>query len=236
MSSSGAWNPRREGCTRGAAVVREVALPTARAVLAFGREQYGRAVDLAAPLRNDLWRLGGSRTQRDTLDLMVLEAAIRAGRGRLAQAIFAERKAAAPLTPRARVQEARAGALAAPRRAPGRRLNEPGERTMPPQDQGRDHRLHRRRARRHGAARPRQRELAPDVAAAHGAARRALSESWRPTSSATARARRGATGCRRPTTIWWRRSRASWAAPLHVIGHSYGGALALRAAIARGAA
>jgi hypothetical protein len=43
---------------------------------------------------------------------MVLEAAIRGGRSRLAQAIVAERKAAAPLTPRARVQAARAGALA----------------------------------------------------------------------------------------------------------------------------
>lgn len=101
-----------KGCTKGAAVVREVALPAARAVLAFGREQYARTVDLAAPLRNDLWRLGGSRTQRDTLDLMVLEAAIRSGRGRLARAIVAERRAAAPLTPRARVQAARAGALA----------------------------------------------------------------------------------------------------------------------------
>jgi hypothetical protein len=101
-----------KGCTRGASVVREVALPAARAVLAFGREQYARAADLAAPLRADLWRLGGSRTQRDTLDLMVLEAAIRGGRSRLAQAIVAERKAAASLTPRARVQAARAGALA----------------------------------------------------------------------------------------------------------------------------
>jgi hypothetical protein len=101
-----------EGCTGGASVVREVALPAARAVLAFAREQYARAVELAAPLRGELWRLGGSRTQRDTLDLMVLEAAIRAGRARLAQAIVAERRAAAPLTPRARVQAARAGALA----------------------------------------------------------------------------------------------------------------------------
>jgi hypothetical protein len=101
-----------QGCTKGASVVREVALPAARAVLAFGREQYARAADLAAPLRTALWRLGGSRAQRDTLDLMVLEAAIRGGRGRLAQALVAERKAAAPLSPRARVQAARAGALA----------------------------------------------------------------------------------------------------------------------------
>jgi len=100
-----------QGCTEGAAVVREVALPAARAVRAFAREQYARAVELAAPLRPHLWRLGGSRVQRDTLDLMVLEAAIRAGRVGLAQAIVAERRAAAPLTPRARVQAARAGAL-----------------------------------------------------------------------------------------------------------------------------
>jgi len=101
-----------QGASKGAAVVREVALPAARAVLAFGRGEYARAADLAAPLRPELWRLGGSRTQRDTLELMVLEAAIRAGRARLAQAIVAERKAAAPLTPRARVQAARAAALA----------------------------------------------------------------------------------------------------------------------------
>ena len=101
-----------QGCTKGASVVREVALPAARAVLAFGREQYARAADLAAPLRTELWRLGGSRIQRDTLDLMVLEAAIRGGRSRLAQAIVTERKAAAPLSPRARVQAGRAGALA----------------------------------------------------------------------------------------------------------------------------
>jgi hypothetical protein len=104
-----------QGCTNGAGIVREVALPAARAVLAFGRGQYARCADLAAPLRNELWRLGGSRAQRDTLDLMALEAAIRAGRSRLAQAIVAARKAAAPLTPRARVQAARAGAIADPR-------------------------------------------------------------------------------------------------------------------------
>jgi len=106
-----------QGCTGGAAVVREVALPAARAVLAFARGEYARVVDLAGPLRPGLWRLGGSRTQRDTLDLTVLEAAIRAGRGRLAQALVGERRAAAPLTPRARVQAARAGALAADARA-----------------------------------------------------------------------------------------------------------------------
>ena len=100
-----------QGCTRCARVVREVALPAARAVAAFARGQYARAADLA-PLRGELWRLGGSRTQRDALELTVLEAAIRAGRGRLAQAIVAERKAAGPLTPRARVQATRAGALA----------------------------------------------------------------------------------------------------------------------------
>jgi len=100
-----------QGSTKGARVVREVALPAARALVAFARGQYARAADLA-PLRGELWRLGGSRTQRDALELTVLEAAIRGGRDRLAQQIVAERKAAAPLTPRARVQAARAGALA----------------------------------------------------------------------------------------------------------------------------
>jgi len=101
-----------QGSTKGARLVREVALPAARALVAFARGQYARAADLA-PLRGELWRLGGSRTQRDALELTVLEAAIRGGRGRIAQAIVAERKAAGPLTPRARVQAARAWGLAA---------------------------------------------------------------------------------------------------------------------------
>jgi tetratricopeptide (TPR) repeat protein len=109
----GVMSAAAEGCTATATVVREVALPMARAVLAFGREQYGRAIELAAPVRADLWRIGGSHTQREALDLMVLEAAIRAGRAELAQALVAERRGAAPLSPRARVQAVRAGALVA---------------------------------------------------------------------------------------------------------------------------
>ena len=109
----GVMSAAAAGCTATAAVVRAVALPMARALLAFGREQYGRAIELATPIRADLWRMGGSRAQREALELTILEAAIRAGRAELAQALVAECRGMAALSPRARVQAARAGALAA---------------------------------------------------------------------------------------------------------------------------
>ena len=225
-----------KGCTKGAGVVREVALPAARAVAAFARGQYARAVDLAAPLRGGFWRLGGSRTQRDALDLMVLEAAIRAGRGRLAQAIVAERKArraadaACPRAGRARWRAGRCG-----RARPGGRLNQlQGENAMPSikikdatiayTDAGRGDTV----LLVHGSASSRRmwqplvdrlaaryRVVAPDLVG-YGE-----STPWRQDLQATdfdvvaTFARE--LGC-----------------PLHVVGHSYGGALALRAALASG--
>ena len=108
-----------QGCTRGARVVREVALPAARAVAAFARGQYARAADLA-PLRGELWRLGGSRTQRDALELTVLEAAIRArpGPARAGDRRRAEgRRAADAARPRAGRARRRAGRSPAVRAA-----------------------------------------------------------------------------------------------------------------------
>ncbi len=91
-----------------AAALRDAGLPAARAIEAFGREQYGRAVDLLAPVLDEVHRLGGSRAQREVLELTALEAAIRSGRGKVARALAAERAKTAPATPRSRVQAARA--------------------------------------------------------------------------------------------------------------------------------
>jgi hypothetical protein len=96
-----------------AAAVREVGLAVARGIQAFAREQYGRAVDLLAPVRRAIPRLGGSRAQREALELTVLEAAIRSGRGQVARELAAERATTAPATPRARLQAARASFQAA---------------------------------------------------------------------------------------------------------------------------
>jgi tetratricopeptide (TPR) repeat protein len=97
-----------KGRGENAAAVRDVGLPVARAIEAFAREQYGRAVDLLLPVRGDIHRLGGSRAQREVLELTALEAAIRSGRGRVARELAGERAKAAPPTPRSRMQAARA--------------------------------------------------------------------------------------------------------------------------------
>jgi tetratricopeptide (TPR) repeat protein len=103
-----------QGRGENAAAVREVGLPAARAIAAFASEHYGRAVELLAPVRGKIHRLGGSRAQREALELTALEAAIRARNGRVARALVAERAKTAPATPRSRVQAARAAfALAA---------------------------------------------------------------------------------------------------------------------------
>ncbi len=70
---------------------REVGLPLARALAAFGRQDYSAAVDLLLPIRPNAHRFGGSHAQRDLLHLTALEAALRAGRSSLARALAAER-------------------------------------------------------------------------------------------------------------------------------------------------
>ena len=51
-----------------AAVVREVALPVCRAVLAHRRGRHDEAVRLMSPVRPRLQELGGSHAQRDVLE------------------------------------------------------------------------------------------------------------------------------------------------------------------------
>jgi hypothetical protein len=70
---------------------REVGLPLARALAAFGRQDYSAAVDLLLPIRANAHRFGGSHAQRDLLHLTALEAALRAGCNPLARALAAER-------------------------------------------------------------------------------------------------------------------------------------------------
>jgi tetratricopeptide (TPR) repeat protein len=97
-----------KGQGENAAAVRDVGLPASRAIEAFAREEYGRAAELLTPVRRRIDRLGGSRAQREALELTALEAAIRSGRGRLARELAADRAKTGPTTPRSRVQAARA--------------------------------------------------------------------------------------------------------------------------------
>jgi hypothetical protein len=59
-------------------VVRDVALPVSWAVLAHGRGEYARALDLMRPVLGDMYRLGGSHAQQDVLMQLFLDAAVKA--------------------------------------------------------------------------------------------------------------------------------------------------------------
>jgi hypothetical protein len=64
-----------------AQVVGTIALPISEAVLAHGRGEYGRAVDLMKPILDEMYRLGGSHAQQDVLEQVFLDSAIKANRG-----------------------------------------------------------------------------------------------------------------------------------------------------------
>jgi len=85
------------------AFAREVGLPVARAVQAFGLQRYGETVELLRRVRGTAQRFGGSHAQRDLLDLTLIEAALRAGQQPLAGALAAERLARRPSSPLARL-------------------------------------------------------------------------------------------------------------------------------------
>jgi len=70
---------------------RDVGLPVARALAAFGRQDYAAAVEWLLPMRANAHRFGGSHAQRDVVHLTLLESALRAGRNSLARALAAER-------------------------------------------------------------------------------------------------------------------------------------------------
>jgi tetratricopeptide (TPR) repeat protein len=81
---------------------RDVGLPVGQALVAFGRGDNARAVDLLRDVRSRAGRFGGSHAQRDVLDLTLIAAAGRAGETSLERALLAERAQALPLvkTPR----------------------------------------------------------------------------------------------------------------------------------------
>jgi tetratricopeptide (TPR) repeat protein len=68
-----------------------VAIPLCRAILALGRGEHDRAVEILLPLRYATHRVGGSFAQRDIFSQILMEAAIRGGRLPLARALLSER-------------------------------------------------------------------------------------------------------------------------------------------------
>jgi tetratricopeptide (TPR) repeat protein len=94
-----AMEVRAQGSGTNAEMTREVGLPAARAIAAFGRGDYATAVELLEPLRLVAHRFGGSHAQRDVLGLTLVEAALRGGQTRLARALAAERMNVKPSSP-----------------------------------------------------------------------------------------------------------------------------------------
>jgi hypothetical protein len=78
----------------------EVGQAATRAIKAFADGRHAQAVELLRPIRHVAQRFGGSHAQRDVIDLTLIEAARRAGMGRLCDALLHERASArAPVLP-----------------------------------------------------------------------------------------------------------------------------------------
>jgi hypothetical protein len=82
-----------------AMMTRDVGLPVAYALVAFAMKQYEEVVGLLLPVRSIAQRFGGSHAQRDLLHLTLVEAALRAGKSRLARALISERTQLKPTSP-----------------------------------------------------------------------------------------------------------------------------------------
>ncbi|MDP6390525.1 MAG: tetratricopeptide repeat protein [Alphaproteobacteria bacterium] len=72
-------------------IFKQVGLPLCRAMVAFRNGEYGKVVELMAPVRYQVFRIGGSHAQRDLFAQMLAYAAVRDGRFDLARALMSER-------------------------------------------------------------------------------------------------------------------------------------------------
>lgn len=46
-----------------------------RAIIEYENEEYDKSVELILPIRNEIWKLGGSNAQRDVFHLVLLSSA-----------------------------------------------------------------------------------------------------------------------------------------------------------------
>jgi tetratricopeptide (TPR) repeat protein len=77
-------------------VYRNVGAPMARGIAAYGAGDYDNAVKELGPVRYAWGAIGGSHAQRDVFQQILIDAALRAGDNRYAQALLAERAALKP--------------------------------------------------------------------------------------------------------------------------------------------
>ncbi|GAA5037687.1 tetratricopeptide (TPR) repeat protein [Thermocatellispora tengchongensis] len=88
----------RPAVTNHAMTVR-VGLPVCRALVAYGRGDHERVVELLHPIRHRVHEFGGSHAQRDAVQKTLLESALRAGRLDLARLLISERTSVRPSSP-----------------------------------------------------------------------------------------------------------------------------------------
>jgi tetratricopeptide (TPR) repeat protein len=81
------------------AMTRNIGLPVCKALLAFGRGQYAQVINHLYPIRRRIHEFGGSHAQRDAVLKTLIEAALRAGRFELANAMISERISVRPRSP-----------------------------------------------------------------------------------------------------------------------------------------
>jgi hypothetical protein len=80
-----------------------IAMPVSEAVLAHGRGEHGRAVDLMKPVLDEMYRLGGSHAQQDVLEQVFLDSAVKANRGDDVRLLLARVTARYPNPPERRI-------------------------------------------------------------------------------------------------------------------------------------
>jgi hypothetical protein len=103
-----------EGTGDQARAARQVSLPLMRGFAAFHEGCYDAAIRAIRPVRSGAAMFGGSHAQRDVIDLTLIEAALRGGHLALARSLAAERLAAKPESPFARMLAQRAERVPAP--------------------------------------------------------------------------------------------------------------------------
>jgi tetratricopeptide (TPR) repeat protein len=82
-----------------AELAHEIGLPVGEALTAFARGDYRTSIAGLFNARVTAHRFGGSNAQRDVLDVTLIEAALRAGERRLAEALLEARRARKPESP-----------------------------------------------------------------------------------------------------------------------------------------
>lgn len=96
-----------------AVTYRSVAVPVVEALDRFTRGDFPAAVGKLLPVRQELWRMGGSKAQRDVVEWTLVEAASRARDRGIARALTNERLAARPASAPNRHFESEVAGIAA---------------------------------------------------------------------------------------------------------------------------